>query len=127
MTIRYSPDGQAARELARREEPAAEVILVRHGEPGWVEGSGMSLADPPLTEYGEAQAHCVAEVVAQSQPDAIYVSPLLRAQRTAAPLAEKTRAWRREWVFPQSATARARRWHRQRRSQRRALLPRRPG
>lgn len=90
MTIRHIPDGQAARELARRAEPAAEVILVRHGEPGWVEGSGMSLADPPLTEYGEAQARCVAEVVAQSQPDAIYVSPLLRAQRTAAPLAEKT-------------------------------------
>lgn len=85
---RYEASGEAARELARRMEPAAEITLVRHGEPEWLSADGRSVADPPLTEYGHEQARCAAEVIARAKPQAIYVSPLLRAQQTAAPLAE---------------------------------------
>jgi probable phosphoglycerate mutase len=87
---RYEPNGEAARELARRMAPAAEIILIRHGEPEWLSADGTSVADPPLTEYGREQARCVADFVARAKPRAIYVSPLLRAQQTAAPLAEAT-------------------------------------
>ena len=90
MTRPLVSTGEAARELLRRAQPAAEVILVRHGEPDWVPDGGRSVSDPALTEYGRAQAQCVAETVAQSKPNAIYVSPLKRAQQTAAPLAEAT-------------------------------------
>lgn len=90
MTALAEPGGTASREMARREAPAAEIILIRHGEPDYVPVGGKSLADPPLTEHGWAQARSVAAVVAEMKPSVIYASPLRRAQETAAPLAEAT-------------------------------------
>jgi probable phosphoglycerate mutase len=74
---------------------ATEVILVRHGAsapavPGQpfplLEGHG----DPPLAPEGEAQAEAVAERLAGEGVSAIFVTPLSRTQRTAAPLSDRT-------------------------------------
>ncbi len=82
--------GAAAREARVRGEPHARVVLLRHGEPDWVPGGGASVNDPRLTEFGRAQARAAAERLVHSRVDAIYVSPYLRSQETAAPLAEAT-------------------------------------
>jgi 2,3-bisphosphoglycerate-dependent phosphoglycerate mutase len=73
---------------------ATEILLVRHGEsapyergvphPTTADGHG----DPPLAEHGHVQAEHLARRLARERVDAIYVSPLLRTQETAAPLAE---------------------------------------
>ena len=74
---------------------ATEVILVRHGAsapavPGQpfplLDGHG----DPPLAPEGEAQAELVAEQLAGEGLSALYVTPLARTHRTAAPLAART-------------------------------------
>ena len=67
-----------------------EVLLIRHGEPEWVR-DGLSVDDPPLTERGQRQAEGLAERLADEDPPVqeIWVSPLRRAQQTAAPLAER--------------------------------------
>jgi 2,3-bisphosphoglycerate-dependent phosphoglycerate mutase len=74
---------------------ATEVILVRHGAsapavPGrpfpLLDGHG----DPPLAPEGEAQAEAVAERLAGEGVSAIFVTPLQRTQRTAAPLSDRT-------------------------------------
>lgn len=71
---------------------ATEIIIVRHGAsadavPGrrfpLIEGRG----DPPLSAAGEAQADAVAARLGGEAVDAIYVTPLQRTHRTAAPLA----------------------------------------
>jgi probable phosphoglycerate mutase len=67
-----------------------EITLVRHGEPDWLPGGGTSVENPGLTPYGRAQARAVADALAERGVDAIYVSPLRRAQETAAPLSEAT-------------------------------------
>jgi probable phosphoglycerate mutase len=46
--------------------------------------------DAGLTGYGHAQARAAAQSLARERIDAIYASPLRRAQETAAPLAEAT-------------------------------------
>lgn len=86
--LRPDPGGPADRELARRHDAHVEIVLVRHGEPDWAPGGGASVRDPGLTPYGRGQARAVAETLAKLGPDAIYVSPLRRAQETAQPLAE---------------------------------------
>ncbi len=74
---------------------ATEVILVRHGAsapavPGQpfplLDGHG----DPPLAPEGEAQAELVAERLAGEGLSALYVTPLARTHRTAAPLIART-------------------------------------
>ncbi len=74
---------------------ATEVILVRHGAsapavPGQpfplLDGHG----DPPLAPEGEAQAELIAERLAGEGLSALYVTPLARTHRTAAPLAART-------------------------------------
>jgi probable phosphoglycerate mutase len=62
-----------------------EIVLVRHGQPEWVH-DGLSVVDPPLTERGHRQAQRVADVLAATAFDEVVVSPLQRAQQTAAPL-----------------------------------------
>jgi phosphohistidine phosphatase SixA len=65
---------------------ATTVIVIRHAE----KESG-SLADPPLSSAGEARAALLAGMLGASHGpgrlDAIYISPTLRSQSTAAPLA----------------------------------------
>ncbi|MFM9036190.1 MAG: histidine phosphatase family protein [Actinomycetota bacterium] len=62
-----------------------EIVLVRHGEPEWVR-DGLNVDNPPLTERGHRQAERVAEALTREVFDEIWVSPLVRAQQTAAPL-----------------------------------------
>lgn len=63
-----------------------ELTLVRHGQPDWNPGDRVS-NDPDLTQLGQAQAEALA---ARPWPavDELWVSPMLRARRTATPLAE---------------------------------------
>lgn len=65
-----------------------ELILVRHGQPVWVE-EGRSVLDPRLSELGLGQARRLAEEArAWSRPTELWVSPTRRSRETAAPLAE---------------------------------------
>lgn len=72
-----------------------ELILVRHGEPAWSTPDGLGRNDPWLTERGTAQARLIAERMADHgvEPargplDRLLASPAVRAQETAAPIAE---------------------------------------
>ncbi len=62
-----------------------EFVLVRHGEPEWVR-DGLNVDNPPLTARGHRQAERVAEALQDEVFDEVWVSPLLRAQQTSAPL-----------------------------------------
>jgi probable phosphoglycerate mutase len=84
------PGAQARREARGRRADHAHVFLLRHGEPDWTPGGGVSVDDPALTPFGRAQARAAAERLALQRIDAIYVSPYRRARETAEPLAEKT-------------------------------------
>jgi probable phosphoglycerate mutase len=64
-----------------------KLVLVRHGRPD--EGHPERPHDPPLNDEGRAQARAVAEHLADEGITRIVASPLLRAQQTAAPLAER--------------------------------------
>jgi 2,3-bisphosphoglycerate-dependent phosphoglycerate mutase len=66
-----------------------EITLVRHAEPEWVR-EGLSVDDPPLTERGHEQARLLAARLAGEEFDEVYVSPLVRARQTLAPLLAKT-------------------------------------
>ena len=64
------------------------VVIIRHAEKALG-----SVADPPLTEAGEARAELLARMFGDAKSpgriDAIYVSPELRNRLTAAPLAAR--------------------------------------
>lgn len=66
-----------------------EIVLVRHGEPEWEPG-GLAVDDPELTPFGRKQAQRAAEALSRESFDALYVSPLRRAQETAEPVAKAT-------------------------------------
>jgi len=60
-----------------------KMLFIRHGQSTWNEaGRWQGRADPPLSEFGEQQAHTAAKVI--GQVDAIISSPLERALGTAA-------------------------------------------
>jgi broad specificity phosphatase PhoE len=64
---------------------AAELILVRHGEPDYrAAGNGKDLWDPPLTERGRWQALRLAIRLRRMHVDAVYTSTMRRALETAA-------------------------------------------
>ncbi len=65
-----------------------EVLFVRHGQPEW-ERNGFAVDDPPLTALGRRQAEALADRLVEVDIDEILVSPLVRAQQTAAPLLER--------------------------------------
>ena len=81
-----------AADVATRKALPTLVLLVRHGEtpttglvlPGRAPGLGLS-------ERGAAQAQRVAERLVGLQVDALYTSPVERAQLTAAPTASALR------------------------------------
>lgn len=89
-TRRSEPGGPADPGLGRGHWAQVDITLVRHGEPDWTPDGGVSVQDPGLTSHGRAQSRAVCAEVAAAGVDAIYVSPLRRAQETAAPLAEAT-------------------------------------
>ena len=74
------------------------ILFVRHGDPDYVNDS--------LTEKGKREAALLAERVAKWEVTDFYVSPLGRAQDTAAPGLEKTGRtaetldWLREFYAP---------------------------
>lgn len=69
-----------------------QLLLVRHGEPlaAEAEPGAAHGADPALSTQGERQAHRLADWLAASPEAAdvaeVVVSPMRRAQQTAAPL-----------------------------------------
>jgi probable phosphoglycerate mutase len=78
----------------RNPQDAAELLLIRHGEsepahpdtPFPLVGGH---SDPALAPEGEEQAERVAQRLAGTRIDAIYVTPLRRTAQTAAPLARR--------------------------------------
>lgn len=70
-----------------------ELILIRHGEPAWVNAGGTPDMDPPLTKRGHEQARLVAERLASDrrQIAELIVSPAARARETADPISRMTR------------------------------------
>ena len=67
------------------------VVLWRHGQTDWnVENRFQGHSDIPLNKVGEYQASEAAKVLAALRPDRIISSDLLRAQSTAAALAQLT-------------------------------------
>jgi 2,3-bisphosphoglycerate-dependent phosphoglycerate mutase len=85
-----------------------EITLVRHAEPEWVR-DGLSVDDPPLTERGRQQAALLADRLAGETFDEVYVSPLVRARQTAAPVLERLGAG--EVVAPWLEEIRNPIWH----------------
>ena len=75
-----------------------ELVLVRHGETQWnVAGRFRGRADVPLNERGRQQATATAERIAREwKPAAIYASPIVRAEQTAARVANEL------WMEPSS-------------------------
>ncbi len=66
------------------------LILVRHGQQQWPDPANSVSADwvdPPLSEFGRAQAECVGRFLADKKIDAVYSSQLLRANDTGKAVA----------------------------------------
>jgi probable phosphoglycerate mutase len=63
------------------------LTFIRHGEPAWVV-DGRSIDDPSLTERGRRQTELLAKHLTDLSCDEVFVSPLVRAGETAAPLLE---------------------------------------
>lgn len=61
---------------------------MRHAQPEWEPG-GRAVDDPGLTEFGHAQARCIADALGGEHFDTVLVSPLRRVVETAAPLLER--------------------------------------
>lgn len=67
------------------------LILVRHGQQQWPDPATSVSADwvdPPLSDFGRAQAECVGRFLAGKQVDAVYSSQLLRANDTGRAIAK---------------------------------------
>ena len=93
-TGREAHPGATAYRQARFRAPAGatDILLIRHGESEaayidkpfpLVDGH----ADPELSENGRGQAERLAQRLAKTPIDAIYVTSLRRTAQTAAPLA----------------------------------------
>jgi broad specificity phosphatase PhoE len=70
------------------------IILVRHGQTAWNVGAGggerfRGRTDLPLDDTGLAQAHALAQRLADHPIVAVYSSPLKRAVQTAQPIAQR--------------------------------------
>jgi broad specificity phosphatase PhoE len=68
-----------------------DIVFIRHGQPRWAV-DGLSQTDPYLTELGHEQARLAAKRIANDprQANELIVSPAVRAQQTALPIAEET-------------------------------------
>lgn len=60
---------------------------MRHAEPEWAR-DGLAVDDPPLTARGHEQARRLAERLSHERFDQVFVSPMVRARETAAPILE---------------------------------------
>jgi broad specificity phosphatase PhoE len=78
------------------------ILLVRHGETDWSKtGQHTGSTDIPLTEQGEQGAANLRPVLAGMTFGKVFVSPMIRAQRTAelAGLVGETDANLVEWGY----------------------------
>jgi probable phosphoglycerate mutase len=67
-----------------------ELLFIRHALPLRVdEGSVDGPADPALSELGTTQARALTDWLHGEHIDALWCSPMRRAQETAAPVAER--------------------------------------
>lgn len=66
------------------------VYFVRHGKTGGNEIRAYQELNTPLSEEGRAQANVLAERFSKIPFDALYSSPMERAQETAHAIAKKT-------------------------------------
>ena len=62
--------------------------LVRHAEPEWAP-EGIGVADPSLSELGQAQADRLGNTYADDRITHFYCSPLARARESASPIAKR--------------------------------------
>ncbi len=70
------------------EKNPMELILVRHGETSWNETHKFQgFSDIELSSKGKSQAESLAESLKGQALEAIYTSPLIRAQQTAEQIA----------------------------------------
>ena len=67
-----------------------ELVFVRHGQPERVVRHDGQPADPPLSDIGQQQAAAVAVWLAEMGIDALYSSPMRRAEQTARAISEAT-------------------------------------
>jgi broad specificity phosphatase PhoE len=64
---------------------ATELWLVRHGETEWsLSGKHTSRSDIPLTEHGRKRAEELRDYLKDTKFEAVFVSPMQRAQETCA-------------------------------------------
>jgi len=90
MTAEHEEPGpQARRESRMRDDVAAVLTIVRHGEPDWDVREG-KVENPRLTPRGIRQAEAVGAALAGRSHDALFASPLRRAQETAAAIGRAT-------------------------------------
>jgi 2,3-bisphosphoglycerate-dependent phosphoglycerate mutase len=75
-----------------------ELTLVRHAQPQWYVDELHQGGDPGLSELGFRQAELLADALILEHFDEIYVSPMLRARQTIAPLLQ--RLGREEVIAP---------------------------
>ena len=66
-----------------------ELVLVRHAQPQWYVNDAHQGLDPALSELGFHQAELLADELEHEHFDHIFVSPLLRARQTVAPLLKR--------------------------------------
>lgn len=66
--------------------PGVELLIIRHGLPVRIDDAD-GPADPELSETGHDQARRMAAWLRHEPIEAVYTSPMRRAQQTAAPLA----------------------------------------
>lgn len=67
-----------------------QILFIRHAQPAW-DRDGVAVDNPELTPLGHEQAKRLAERLAglaDLQVDELLVSPLVRAQQTAAPIVD---------------------------------------
>ena len=64
-----------------------ELTFIRHAQPEW-DRNGLSVDDPPLTALGREQAALLGAAFRGRAVDRVLVSPLVRAQETAAPVVD---------------------------------------
>ena len=69
--------------------PRRQFFFLRHGQTDWNrEGRYQGITDAPLNDTGVAQAHAAAAALMDSNIDRIITSPMMRALKTAAIVAE---------------------------------------